>query len=126
MSCRKAAGFPHIKRHSRVETMARKSINSIIESYDPDPSLAEASTIPSAWYTDEQVFRLEQETVFSRSWQVVARADQFNKRGDYVTTEIAGEPIVIVRGSDDEVRGFFNVCRHHAAAVMTDAEGHAN
>ena len=101
-------------------------LREIIESYDPDTPLAEASTIPSAWYTDERVFRLEQETVFSRSWQVAARADQFNKRGDYVTTEIAGEPIVIVRGSDDEVRGFFNVCRHHAAAVMTDAEGHAN
>src|SRR2546423_8309055 len=106
--------------------MARESINSIITSYDPDTPLAEASTIPSVWYTDERVFRLEQETVFSRSWQVAARADQFNKRGDYVTTEIAGEPIVIVSGSDSEVRGFFNVCRHHAAAVMTDAEGHAN
>jgi len=45
--------------------------------------------------------------------------------GDYLTTEIAGEPIVIVRGSDGELRGFFNVCRHHAAAVMTEAEGHA-
>src|SRR5437868_2583097 len=98
----------------------------IIESYDPDTPLAEASTIPSAWYTDERVFRLEQETVFSRSWQFVARADQFSKPGNYVTTEIGGEPIVIVSGNDSEVRGFFNVCRHHAAAVMTDAEGHAN
>ena len=101
------------------------SLKNIIESYDSDAPLAEASTIPSTWYTDERVFRLEQETVFSRSWQVAARADQFNQRGDYVTSEIAGEPIVIVRGSDDELRGFFNVCRHHAAAVMTDAEGHA-
>jgi choline monooxygenase len=42
-----------------------------------------------------------------------------------VTTDIAGEPIVIVRGSDGELRGFFNVCRHHAAAVMTEPEGHA-
>ena len=98
----------------------------IIESYNPDAPLAEASTIPSPWYTDERVFRLEQQTVFNNSWQVAARADQFNKPGDYVTTEIAGEPIVIVRGNDSELRGFFNVCRHHAAAVMTDAEGHAN
>jgi choline monooxygenase len=41
-----------------------------------------------------------------------------------VTTEIAGEPLVVVRGSDGELRCFFNVCRHHAAAVMTEAEGH--
>ena len=102
------------------------SLERIIESYNPGAPLAEASTIPSPWYTDERVFRLEQETVFSRSWQVAARADQFSKPGNYVTTEIAGEPIVIVSGNDSEVRGFFNVCRHHAAAVMTDAEGHAN
>src|SRR5882672_3938106 len=106
--------------------MPRKSLESIIESYNPDAPLAEAWTIPSTWYTDERVFLLEQETVFSRSWQVAARSDQFSRSGDYVTTEIAGEPIVIVRGSDRELRGFFNVCRHHAAAVMTDSEGHAN
>ena len=102
------------------------SLERIIESYNPGAPLAEASTIPSPWYTDERVFRLEQETIFSCSWQVAARADQFDKPGNYVTTEIAGEPIVIVSGNDSEVRGFFNVCRHHAAAVMTDAEGHAN
>jgi choline monooxygenase len=43
-----------------------------------------------------------------------------------VTSEIAGEPIVIVRGNDNELRGFFNVCRHHAAAVMTEPEGTAH
>ena len=102
------------------------SLERILESYNPDAPLAEASTIPSPWYTDERVFRLEQETVFSNSWQVAARIDQFTKPGDFVTTEIAGEPLVIVSGSDNELRGFFNVCRHHAAAVMTDAEGHAN
>ena len=52
--------------------------------------------------------------------------DQLREPGDFVTTEIAGEPIVIVRGSDKQLRGFFNVCRHHAAAVMTEVAGHAN
>lgn len=101
------------------------SLNQIIASYDPGAALAEASTIPAAWYTDKQIFNLEQQTVFTRSWQVAARIDQLNNPGDYVTTEIAGEPIVIVRGSDNELRGFFNVCRHHAAAVMTEAAGNA-
>ncbi len=102
------------------------SLERIIESYNPDAPLAEASTIPSSWYTDERIFRLEQETVFSRSWQVAARTDQLIKSGDYVTTELGDEPIVIVRGNDNQLRGFFNVCRHHAAAVMTEREGHAN
>ena len=97
----------------------------IITGYDADASLADASTIPSAWYTDERIFELEKQTVFSRSWHFAARADQVCKPGDFATTEIAGEPIVLVRGSDKILRGFFNVCRHHAAAVMTEPEGSA-
>src|SRR5882762_10154329 len=96
------------------------SLQAIIDSYNPNAPLAEASTIPSSWYTDQRVFQLEQQTVFSGSWQFAARLDQLREPGQYATTEIAGEPIVIVRGSDGELRGFFNVCRHHAAAVMTE------
>jgi len=104
----------------------KHSLDEIIAGYKPDAPLAEASTIPAAWYTDERIFELEMQTVFSSSWQFAARADQLRQPGDFVTTEIAGEPIVLVRGSDQVVRGFFNVCRHHAAAVMTEPAGHAN
>lgn len=101
-------------------------LQALIKSYDASSGLAEASTIPASWYTDKAVLNLERQTVFSHSWQFAARLDQLGERGNYVTTEIAGEPIVVVRGSDGELRAFFNVCRHHAAAVMTEAEGHAN
>lgn len=99
------------------------TLEQIINSYDPAAPLAAASTIPSSWYTDDRVLNLENESVFARSWQVAARLDQLAKPGDYVTSEIGNEPIVIVRGNDHLLRGFFNVCRHHAAAVMTEAEG---
>jgi len=104
----------------------KQSLDEIIANYNPNAPLAEASTIPASWYTDERVFDLEQQTAFSRSWQFAARVDQLEEPGDFVTTEIASEPIVIVRGNDKRLRGFFNVCRHHAAAVMTEAAGHAN
>lgn len=98
----------------------------IINSYDPDAPLAEASTIPSSWYTDQRIFELEKQTIFSHSWQFAARLDQLIHPGDYVTTEIGGEPILLVRGNDDQLRAFFNVCRHHAAAVMTGPEGRSH
>jgi choline monooxygenase len=101
-------------------------LETIIGSYDANARLDRASTIPSSWYTDARLFELEKKTVFGHSWQFAARIDQLRAPGDFVTTEIAGEPIVIVRGSDNVVRGFFNVCRHHAAAVMTEPAGHAN
>jgi len=106
--------------------IVKDALHEIINSYDPEAPLAEASTIPASWYTDERIFELERQTVFSRSWQFAARADQLREPGDFVTTEIAGEPIVIVRADDNVVRGFFNVCRHHAAAVMTEPAGHAS
>ena len=98
----------------------------IIDNYDPKAPLEQAWTIPAAWYTEPQVYELELKTVFSASWQYAARLEQLRQPGNYVTADIAGEPIVVVRGSDNMLRGFFNVCRHHAAAVMTAAEGNAN
>jgi choline monooxygenase len=102
------------------------SLQEIIDSYDPNAPLEKALTIPSTWYTDESLYQLEMRTVFANSWQMACRADQLVNPGQYVTTEIAGEPIVVVRGADNVLRGFFNVCRHHAAAVMTEPEGTAN
>jgi choline monooxygenase len=104
----------------------KDSLKEIVSAYNADARLAEASTIPASWYTDERVFEIEKQTVFSQSWQMAARVDQLTQPGSYVTTEIAGEPVVIVHGRDNVVRGFFNVCRHHAAAVMTEAEGQAH
>lgn len=103
-----------------------KSLKEIIDSYDPGAPLAEASTIPASWYINERVYELELQTVFAQSWQLVARVDQLRQPGSYVTTEISQEPIVVVRGADNVLRGFFNVCRHHAAAVLTEPEGKAN
>ncbi len=104
----------------------KDSLHDIIESYNPSAPLAEAWTISASWYTDERVFELERQTVFARSWQFAGRADQLRETGRYVTTEIACEPIVVARGNDHALRGFFNVCRHHAAAVATEPEGKAS
>ncbi|HZT59695.1 MAG TPA: aromatic ring-hydroxylating dioxygenase subunit alpha [Pyrinomonadaceae bacterium] len=101
------------------------SLEEIVESYDARAPLAEAWTIPAAWYTDARVYELERQTVFARSWQFAARADQLGEPGRYVTCEVGGEPLVVVRGGDGVLRAFFNVCRHHAAAVMTEDEGEA-
>jgi len=106
-----------------MNAQLREILREIVSQYDPNLALDLASTIPSSWYTNEDFYQLEVETVFSQSWQLAARADQVAEPGRFVTTDIAGEPVVIVRGSDRVLRGFFNVCRHHAAAVMTEPEG---
>src|ERR1043165_3296145 len=96
-----------------------ESLESILAAYDATAPVERAFTIPGAWYTDPRIEALERRTVWSRTWQVVGRADQVAAPGEFVTAVGGGEPIVVVRGADGVLRGFFNVCRHHAAAVLT-------
>src|SRR5688572_8699563 len=103
-----------------------RRLEDILAAYQRHTPLEEASTIPSDWYTDSRVLDLERQTVFSGSWQVAARVEQLQETGRFVTCEMpSGEPIVLVRGTDGVLRGFFNVCRHHAAAVVSAPEGTA-
>ncbi len=103
-----------------------RSLDEILRDFDAEAPLSRASTIPGSWYTDPRVADLEKRNVFSRSWQLVGRSDQLGEAGQYVTAEVAGEPIVVVRGGDGVLRAFYNVCRHHAAAVMTECAGRAD
>jgi len=102
------------------------SIDDILVSYNDKAPLSEASTIPAPWYVDPRIAELEANSVFSNTWQMVGRIEQVEKPGQFVTADVAGEPIVVVRGNDGVLRGFYNVCRHHAAAVVTEPCGQAS
>jgi choline monooxygenase len=106
--------------------MMQPSIEQILSSYDDRAPLSRASTIPAAWYVDPRIAELERLSIFSKTWQLVARTEQVKSPGQFVSTIVAGEPIVIVRGNDGALRAFYNVCRHHAAAVVTEPCGQAS
>ena len=105
--------------------MTIQSILEVLALYNEQAPLSEASTIPAPWYVDSRIAELEAEKVFGRTWQVVGRTDQVEKAGDFLTFTVAEEPLVVVRGNDGQLRAFYNVCRHHAAAVVTAPCGHA-
>src|SRR4029453_9441672 len=102
-----------------------RSVTSLLNLYRPDDPLEKASTIPSPWYFDPRIALLENERVFAHTWQVAGRVDQVREKGQFFTAELGEEPIVVARGEDGVLRAFFNVCRHHAAAVVTQAQGFA-
>jgi choline monooxygenase len=110
---------------SGADSTMRPSAAEMLASYDDQAPLNRASTIPASWYLSEEIAELERQNVFGRTWQVMARADQLAAPGAFVSTDLAGEPIVVVRGSDRQLRAFYNVCRHHAAAVVTEEQGTA-
>jgi len=100
-----------------------RSLRSLVNLYNPGDPLEKAWTIPSPWYFDRDFFELERSSVFAASWQMVGRVDQVPERGHFFTADVAGEPMVVARGEDGVLRAFYNVCRHHAAAVVTETQG---
>jgi choline monooxygenase len=100
-----------------------RNVRDLLNLYNPNDPLEQAWTIPSPWYFDPGIHELERQGVFAKTWQVVGRANQVQEKGNFFTSDIAGEPIVVARGTDGQLRAFYNVCRHHAAAVVTEAEG---
>jgi choline monooxygenase len=103
--------------HSLAEKLA---------AFDPGLALPEARTIPCSWYTDPEIYELERQAVFASSWQVVGRIGQVTDPGQYLTGEIGGTPVVVVRDEAGELGAFVNVCRHRAARVATEPAGKAS
>ena len=56
-------------------------------------------SIPASWYHDQGVYVREQQCIFARNWIFVGRGENLKEQGHYVTSTIAGQPIVIVYDS---------------------------
>lgn len=78
----------------------------------------EARGMPSAFYTDSEFFRLEQERLFARHWTAVAVGAEIPAPGDVKPIEVAGRPLLLVRGRDGEIRAFHNVCSHRGMTLV--------
>lgn len=74
-------------------------------------------------YTDPKIFALERERIFGRAWLYVGHESQVAQKGDFFTTEMAGQPVVMVRHSDGTVRVLFNRCGHRGAKVVPQRQG---
>jgi len=72
----------------------------------------EEGYIPAAIFSSPQIYQLELERVFARTWVFVAHEGEVPEPGDYVTRRIGEDPVIVVRGEDNQIRVFLNVCRH--------------
>ncbi len=84
---------------------------------------ASRTTLPQQYYVDPAIFQQELEKFYFRSWICAGRAPEIPQPGDYFLREIGRESVLLVRGTDDQVRAFFNVCRHRGTRICTVAEG---
>ena len=80
------------------------------------------SEIDVQQYLDEELFEQEKKKLFTNVPLIAGFGAMIPKPGDFFTFDHAGQPLLIVRGKDQEVRCFFNVCRHRGVR-LSDAEG---
>ncbi len=82
-----------------------------------------ARAMPKSVYTSPAFAEAEQRHVFAKDWLCAGRVDALKDPGDYLTMEIAGEPIIILRDRDGQLRGLSNVCRHRMSTLL-EGRGH--
>lgn len=89
-------------------------------------AIASDRIVDNQTYWDPRVHDAEMERIFSKAWRFVAHESELGQIGDYITSEIAGSPILIVRDRSGNLRAFFNTCRHRASLVVVDERGHCS
>jgi phenylpropionate dioxygenase-like ring-hydroxylating dioxygenase large terminal subunit len=79
--------------------------------------------IPGGRYTDSEFLELEQQFLWQKSWVYACHQDELPQKGSYILWDKTHSPILIVRGLDDQVRAFYNTCRHRGSPLVTASSG---
>jgi phenylpropionate dioxygenase-like ring-hydroxylating dioxygenase large terminal subunit len=82
-----------------------------------------ARAMPKSVYTSPDFAAAEERHIFARDWLCAGRAEALLNPGDYLTMQIAGEPVIILRDREGVLRGMSNVCRHRMSTLL---EGRGN
>lgn len=80
-------------------------------------------SLPQALYCDERALQADLDGIFYKDWVFAASAAELPKAGAYVTLQLGAYPVVIVKGSDGEIRAFHNVCRHRGQRLCSKTAG---
>ena len=82
----------------------------------------EGKTLPQNFYTDENIFSEEMYSVYFQQWLMVDHVSRIKEPGNYFVFEAEKESIIIIRGRDNEIRAFYNVCTHRGSRICLDEE----
>ncbi|MBD3729371.1 MAG: aromatic ring-hydroxylating dioxygenase subunit alpha [Sphingomonadales bacterium] len=101
--------------------MATQAANDRLDTGTSDP--LDGWSLPAWTYRDAEFFAVEQQRIFRPSWQVVCHVSDIPGPGDWHSLDYAGESVIAVRGRDDVLRAFTNVCRHRGSRIVDGASG---
>jgi len=90
---------------------------SIANGYSTDP--ARSFSLQADAYVKPQWFDTDTREILGRTWQWVCHVEKTRKPGSYITADIAGQPVAVVRDKSGELRAFYNVCKHRAHHLLS-------
>ncbi len=93
----------------------------LVKPEETDP--LEGWSLPAWTYHDPEFAAVEMDRIFRPSWQVVCHVSDVPKAGDWHSLDYVGESVIVVRGTDMQVRAFTNVCRHRGSRIVDGSSG---
>ncbi len=106
-----------------IQMPSNQQLAAIRKGYHPDAS--RSLSLRAEAYTTQMWHEMDLKHILSRTWQWVCHVEKVRASGSYVTADIAGKPIAVVRDSDGHLRAFYNVCKHRAHELLS-GEGRIN
>ena len=103
--------------------MPKVDIGSLID--DGGDQVRSSFRVHRSTMTSSKILQLERERVFDTCWLYVGHESEIRKPGDFVRRSVGGRPVFLVRGSDGEIRTFYNTCTHRGATVCRQSSGNA-
>ncbi|MEP1765063.1 MAG: SRPBCC family protein [Sulfitobacter sp.] len=104
--------------------MAKDSVDPVSAlKENTDVPFEQARAMPPSVYTTQEFLDQELEHIFAKDWYCVGRASGLANIGDYTTCELAGQPVIVMRDRDGEIRALSNVCLHRMSTLL---EGSGN
>jgi phenylpropionate dioxygenase-like ring-hydroxylating dioxygenase large terminal subunit len=87
--------------------------------------LVEAGRVHRRVYSDPEIFDVEMDRIFGRAWLFVGHTSQVPMPGDFITTELGRQPVIMTRHSDSSIHVLLNRCAHRGPKVVNERCGHA-
>ena len=82
-----------------------------------------SKTLAQRYFVSEPLFKLELERIFSAQWLCVGHQNDVATSGAYFLRNITGESLIILRDQSEQVRAFYNVCRHRGTRLCEEPQG---
>jgi carnitine monooxygenase subunit len=96
--------------------LSQQELAHIRSGYSTDP--ANTFSLQAEAYVHPKWFKIDEDNIIARSWQWVCHVEKLREAGSFVTVEVAGRPIAIVRDKAGALRAFYNVCKHRAHQLL--------